>query len=117
MTDPGRGGDPLPPELQAVHVEGADADDEAAIHAALESMDADDRYGGATLATHTESEMTVDSGARQVRVDEAEMGFGAEARSIDELESAVLGDEQRRSGPPTREDEAHGEGFLDPVPE
>lgn len=118
MTDPGRGSDPLPPELAAVHVpEDADADDEAAIHAAIEAMDADDRFGGAALPTHSDADMTVDSGARRPIVDEANMGFGAEPRSIEELESSLLGDEQRRDEGVTREDERHGAGFLDQPPE
>lgn len=118
MTDVGRGGDPLPPELAAVHVpDGADEDDEAAIHAAIESMDADDRYGGAALPLHSDSDMTVDSGARRPIVDEANMGFGAEPRSIEELESALLGDEQPHEEGILREDERHGAGFLDTPPE
>ncbi len=131
MTDPGRGGDPLPPELAAVHVtdgaadldaiasdpagEGAiDRDDEAAIHAALEAMDADDRFGGpAPVAPSSAAEETIDSGARRPRTDEASMGFGGESRSIEELERDVIGEAQQRADGVTREDERHGAGFLD----
>lgn len=95
--------------------DGADEDDEAAIHAAIESMDVDDRYdGGGVMPLHSSADETIDSGARRPRTDEANMGFGGEPRSIDELDSATIGDELGDAdGVVTREDERHGPGFLD----
>jgi hypothetical protein len=60
------------------------------------------------------SDETVDSGARRIRRDDAEMGFGAEPRSIDELADATLGHELRGLRATQRDDEQHGESLLDP---
>jgi hypothetical protein len=60
---------------------------------------------------------TVDTGARmgarRAANDEADMGFGAEPRSPEELEDASIGHELRGRGAVTRDDELHGELLLD----
>ena len=59
---------------------------------------------------------TIDTGARSdhhVAVDEAEMGLGAEPRSIEELEEASIGSALRGRGAVMRDDEVHGEALFD----
>ncbi|MEO7964824.1 MAG: hypothetical protein ABIT38_13055, partial [Gemmatimonadaceae bacterium] len=51
------------------------------------------------------SDETIDSGVRRMRRDDAEMGFGAEPRSIDELADATLGHEMRGRRATQRDDE------------
>lgn len=56
---------------------------------------------------------TVDTGARKRPGDDADMGFGAEPRSTDELADAAIGRELRGRASVTRDDEVHGERLLD----
>lgn len=60
------------------------------------------------------AEETIDSGAKRLRRDDAEMAFGAEPRSIDELADAAIGRAANRRRRSRREDVEHGEGLLDP---
>ena len=53
---------------------------------------------------------TVDTGDRRPPKDEAEMGMGAEARSVDEIAEITLGDNTTST---TSEGLDHGEDFLD----
>ena len=56
-----------------------------------------------------EDYVTTDSGDRKPRRDDAEMGFGAEPRSIDELADSAIGDAIPGRRGTRREGEAHGE--------
>ena len=56
---------------------------------------------------------TVDSGARQRRSDDGEMGLGVEAHSADELADAAVGHALRGPNATSRDGDQHGERFLD----
>ena len=56
---------------------------------------------------------TVDSGARQRRTDDGEMGLGVEAHSADELADAAVGHALRGPNATSRDGDQHGERFLD----
>jgi hypothetical protein len=56
---------------------------------------------------------TVDTGARRPANDDADMGFGAEPRSPEELERAAIGGALKGKAGVTRDDEVHGERLLD----
>lgn len=76
----------------------------------IPELDAADAIAESETITADE---TVDSGVRRLRRDDAEMGFGAEPRSIDELADAALGREGRDRRHTRRDDEQHGEGIVD----
>ncbi len=76
----------------------------------IPELDAADAISESETMTTDE---TVDTGVRRLRRDDAEMGFGAEPRSIDELADAALGREGRDRRATKRDDEQHGEGMLD----
>lgn len=56
---------------------------------------------------------TTDSGDRRPRVDNADMGLGAEPRSPEELEDAAIGKGLSPNRGVTRDGESHGSRFLD----
>lgn len=60
------------------------------------------------LSESPEDYETTDSGARRANRDEAEMGFGGEARSPEELADQVLGRDIPGRRGTTRDGEAHG---------
>jgi hypothetical protein len=67
----------------------------------------DDHLGGDVMDT-------VDTGARHRGIpDEGDMGFGAEPRTVEELEDASIGSALKGRGAVTRDDEVHGEALLD----
>lgn len=75
-------------------------------------MDRDDLPADAVdeiaLSESPDEYETTDTGDRRARRDEAEMGFGGEARSADEIADQVLGREIPGRRGTTREGEAHG---------
>jgi len=76
----------------------------------IPELDAGDAIAQSETITADE---TVDSGARRMRRDEANMVFGAEPRSIDELADSAIGRELRGRRATQRDDEQHGEDLLD----
>lgn len=76
------------------------------------SMDRDDLPADAVdeiaMSETTDEYETVDSGDRRARRDEAEMGFGGEAHSPEEIADQVLGREIPGRRGRTRDGEAHG---------
>jgi hypothetical protein len=58
------------------------------------------------------AELNVPESNRNDAVD-ADMGLGAEPRSVDELEDAVIGHELKGAAGVTRDDEVHGERMFD----
>ncbi|MBC7894342.1 MAG: hypothetical protein H7066_02960 [Cytophagaceae bacterium] len=60
------------------------------------------------MSASPEEYETTDSGDRRAKSDEAEMGFGGEAHSADELADQVLGHESPRARGTTRDGEPRG---------
>ena len=96
-------------ELDALDVPSALLDERV-----LEDV-ADDSYGIEEVDVQSVDNMmdTIDTGARRSTGDDADMGLGAEPHTADELQDAAIGHALRGPGAVTRDDELHGDRFLD----